>query len=197
MLADLFPDGEYAYTALFDSAQYARQTGTRENYLAALATLDRLYENFPNNEQNFYARLSQAGILRLLNSFGDARALYNEIINKYPSHKEIYLAWMGLGHSTLAQQGRYLDAAAIFERLYSLPDMPAAAKAEAAFMWAFALNRADRTREANEVLWGTSLRFLESGELDGPGSLLGWQKPFHARELPQGPRADARRARCL
>ena len=167
MLADLFPDGEYAYTALFDSAEYARQTGTRENYLAALATLDRLYENFPNNEQNFYARLSQAAILRLLNSFGDARALYNDIINKYPSHKEIYLAWMGLGNSTLAQQGRYLDAAAIFERLYSLPDIPAAAKAEAAFMWAFALNRADRTREANEVLWGTSLRFLEGGELDG------------------------------
>lgn len=97
-------------------------------------------------------------MLKLINSFADARALYNEILNKYPSHPEVRLAWLGLGDATLAQNARTLEAAAIFERLYSLPDMPPAARAEAAFKWSFALERAGKTSEANEVRWLTSFR---------------------------------------
>ena len=104
----------------------------------------------------------------------DARALYNEILNKYPSHPEVRLAWLGLGDATLAQNARTLEAAAIFERLYSLPDMPPAARAEAAFKWSFALERAGKTSEANEVRWLTSSELLKRPEREpGEGYWIG------------------------
>ncbi len=168
-LAKLRPGSDYAYSALFDSALYARQIGLESNYKAALSSLDKLCQDFPDDSRNFYARLAQAEILRMLNAFADARKLYNEIINKYSAHPEINLAWLGLADSTLAQGNRAADAAAIYERLYSLPEMPAAAKAEAAFKWAFALERAGRTREANEVWWITSSHLLSDPNIGVSG----------------------------
>lgn len=162
--ADLYPESPHLYGALFDSAQYARRTGTEENYKLALKSLDELCTRFPDNPRNFYARLEQADILRLVNDFGDAYKLYTDIINKYPAHPEIHLAWLGLGDTTLAQPNRNIDAAAIFEKLYYVPDMPVAAKAEAAFKWAFALARAGRTPEADEVRWLTSTELLKNKE---------------------------------
>lgn len=159
-LADADPKGAYAYDAISDAAQYARKLGLESDYKSALAMLDKLCKDFPDNPRNFYARLSQAEILRLLNAFADARKLYEEILNKYQSHPEIYLAWLGLGDCALAQQGRALNAVAIFERLYALPEMPVSAKAEAAFKCAYALERAGRNREANEMRWVMSQQLL-------------------------------------
>ncbi len=147
---------QYKYAALFDAAQYTKKIATEASYKLALSLLDRLCSDFPDEPRNFYAKLSQAEILRLVNSFADARKLYNEIINKFEKHPEIYLAWLGLGDSTLAQNNRMSDAVSIFERLYSLPEMPIAAKAEAAFKWIFALEKSGRTREANEIAWLTA-----------------------------------------
>ena len=166
-LAEADPKGPYAYSALFESAQYARRLGMDSDYRKAISALDRLCRDFPEDPRNFYARLHQAEILRLINAFGDARSLYNEIINKYQSHPEIYLAWLGLGDSMLAQTGRSSDAVAIFEKLYSLPGIPPAAQAEAAFKWGFALERAGRDREANELRWLTSSKLLSEGASGG------------------------------
>lgn len=164
-LADADPKGAYAYDAVSDAAQYARKLGLESDYKSALAMLDKLCADFPDNPRNFYARLSQAEILRLLNAFADARKLYEEIINKYQSHPEIYLAWLGLGDCALAQQGRALNAVAIFERLYALPEMPISAKAEAAFKCSYALERAGRSREADEMRWVTSQQLLAAHSL--------------------------------
>lgn len=161
-LAEKYPSSKFAYTALFDAAQYARKLGLDANYKTALSILDKLCATYPDNPRNFYTRLEQADILKLLNSFGDSRSLYNDIINKYAAHNEIHLAWLGLGDATLAQNARSLDAAAIFERLYSLPSMPPAAKAEAAFKWSFALERAGKINEANEVRWLTATQLLKN-----------------------------------
>lgn len=165
-LADADPKGIYAYDAISDAAQYARKLGLEADYKMALTMLDKLCKDFPDNPRNFYARLSQAEILRLLNAFADARKLYEEIINKYSSHPEIHLAWLGLGDCALAQPGKTLNAHAIFERLYALPDMPLAAKAEAAFKCAYALERAGRLREANEMRWVTSEQLLKNDDAD-------------------------------
>lgn len=159
-LAKLRPRSNYAYSALFDSALYARQIGSESNYKAALASLDKLCQDFPDDNRNFYVRLAQAEILRTLNDFADARKLYNDIINKYSTHPEINLAWLGLADSILAQRDKETNAAAIYERLYSLPEIPTSAKAEAAFKWAFALEKAGKMREANEVWWITSSHLL-------------------------------------
>ncbi len=168
-LAELKPQSNYAYTALFDSAMYARQIGLDSSYKSALATLDKLCNDFPDDSRNFYARIAQAEILRMLNVFADARKLYNGIINKYSTHPEIYLAWLGLADSTLAQKDRASDAVAIYERLYSLPEMPDDAKAEAAFKWGFALERANRVRDAKEVWWITSSNLLSKAKTGATG----------------------------
>ncbi len=164
-LADSDPKGPYAYDAVSDAAQYARKLGLEVDYKIALSMLDKLCSNFPDNPRNFYARMSQAEILRLLNAFADARKLYEEIINKYPAHPEVYLAWMGLGDCALAQPEQTLNAVAIFERLYALPEMPLQAKAEAAFKCAYALDRAGRAREADEMRWVTSEQLLSKSNL--------------------------------
>ena len=66
-----------------------------------------------------------------------------------------------MGDSILTQPDRASDAAAIFERLYSLPDIPAAAKAEAAYKWAFALAKSGKKLEADEVAWLTANALLK------------------------------------
>lgn len=161
-LTEKYPESRFAYSALFDAARYAVKVGLEASYKDALSILDKLCASHPDDPRNFYARLEQADVLKLLNSFADARALYNEILNKYPSHPEVRLAWLGLGDATLAQNSRTLEAAAIFERLYSLPKMPPAARAEAAFKWSFALERAGKPSEANEVRWLTSSELLKN-----------------------------------
>ncbi len=173
-LTERYPKSPFAYSALFDAARYAVRVGLDASYKDALAILDRLCAAHPDDPRNFYARLEQADVLKLLNSFADARALYNEILNKYPSHPEVRLAWLGLGDATLAQNSRTLEAAAIFERLYSLPGMPPAARAEAAFKWSFALERAGKSSEANEVRWLTASELLKSSEREpGEGYWIG------------------------
>lgn len=66
------PQGIYAYDARSVAAQYARKLGLEADYKMALTMLDKLCKDFPDNPRNFYARLSQAEILRLLNAFADA-----------------------------------------------------------------------------------------------------------------------------
>ena len=160
-LAENTKDSGLRYRAVFDAAEYMRKTASESSYRSALSLLDSLCIEYPDDQRNFYSRLSQADILRLLNSFADARKLYNEIINRFGKHPEIYLAWLGLGDSILTQPDRASDAAAIFERLYSLPDIPAAAKAEAAYKWAFALAKSGKKLEADEVAWLTANALLK------------------------------------
>ena len=150
------------YQAIFDAAEYMRKTASMSSYRSALSLLDSLCSEYPDDPRNFYCRLSQAAILRLINSFSDARKLYNEIINRFDKHPEIYLAWLGLGDSTLTQPARFGDAAAIYERLYSLPGIPVPAKAESAYKWAFALAKAGKREEADEVSWLTANALLNS-----------------------------------
>ena len=165
-LAESDPKGDYAYDAVSDAAQYARKVGLEADYKNALKMLDKLCADFPDSPRNFYSRLAQAEILRLLNAFPDARKLYEEIINNYQSHPEIHLAWLGLGDCVLAQPTRALNAVAIFERIYALPESSPATKAEAAFKCAYALERAGRTREANEMRWGTARQLLAKKPAD-------------------------------
>jgi len=169
-LADTYPKGPYAATALFEAAQYSRQMGLDVNYKNALVLLDTMSKNYPEDPKVFYARLMQGDILRILNAFAEARSIYEDIIAKWARHPEVYLAWMGLGDSLLAQQDKEAEASAIFERLYSLTDSPFDVKAEAAFKWGFALSRVKRTREAAEVWWLTSRGLLASdASLDDKG----------------------------
>lgn len=159
-LSESDPKGTYVYDAVTDAAKYSRKLGSESDYKTALSMLDKLCQAFPNDPRNFYVRLLQAEMLRLINAFADARKLYEEIINHYNTHPEIHLAWLGLGDCALAQQSKSVSAVTIFERLYALPDISVGVKAEASFKCAFALDRAERTREANEFRWVTANQLL-------------------------------------
>ena len=159
-LADADPNGTYAYTAITDIAKYSKKIGTPQNYKMALSMLDKLCNTSPKDPRNFYARITQADILRLLNAFADARKLYEEIINQYNSHPEIHLAWFGLGNCALALKLPTNEAVTIFERLYALPSASVAIKAEASYNCAKALDDAGRKSEANEIRWLTSIQLL-------------------------------------
>ncbi len=159
-LVDTYPDSKFASTAIFEAAHYARQMGTDSNYKNALVLLDNLCKNYPTDGKVFYARFMQGDILRILGSFADARAIYQDLQNAYPNHPEIYLAAMAIGDTLLAQKNKELDASLNFERLYALSNIPLEAKAEAAFKWGFAMQRMGRKREAAEIWWLTSKELL-------------------------------------
>ena len=100
-----------------------------------------------------------------------------------------------MGDATLAQKSRELDAAAVFERLYALPDMPFAAKAEAAFKWSFALERAGKTTEANEIRWQTANELLKNKVENEEGYWIGRSLYTLAKAFEsEGRMSDARAA---
>ena len=152
-LADAFPDGIYADAALFEAAVYARKIGLEKDYREAVKLLSELVSRYPDSPRVFAAKISQAEILRLMGDFSTAAALCQNIVLEYPSNPENRLALFALADSYLAIPNKANDAAAIFERVYSMPDTPEDLKAEAAFKWGFALKQADRAREAAEVWW--------------------------------------------
>ena len=158
ILYELDTKSQYAYDAVMDSAIYAEKLATPEDYKSAIRMFEKLCDDFPNNPRNYYARLSQAGILRKINNFADAKKLYEEIINQYGSHPEIHLAYLGLGDCE--QNLKPENAITIFEKIYALPNMPIAVKAESAHKCAIALEKKDRTKEANRYIWITSTELL-------------------------------------
>lgn len=152
-LADNFSDGLYADIALFEAANYSRKLGLKNDYRQAVRLLSDLISKYPNSPRLFYAKISQAEILRLMGDFATASVLYQDIISEYPNHSDILLAFAGLGDTYLALPNKSNEAAAIFERIYAMPDTPLDLKAESAFKWGFAINDAGRTNEAAEVWW--------------------------------------------
>ncbi len=169
-LADAFPDGAYADTALYDAAAYSRKLGLPGDYREAVSLLSRLVERYPKSPKVFYAKIAQAEILRLTGDFANAAAVYRNIIDEFEGRPQAILANMGLGDCLLAQTGRESEAAATFERIYSMPDIPREARAEAAYKCGFALERVGRTREAAEVWWVSANSFLGRADAAPPAS---------------------------
>lgn len=194
-LADADPKGIYAYDAISDAAQYARKLGLEADYKIALTMLDKLCKDFPDNPRNFYARLSQAEILRLLNAFADARKLYEEIINKYSSHPEIHLAgWARRLRPCPARKNpptptRFSSACTPF------PICPWRQRAEAAFKWRLcARTRRTFARSQRNALGhvGTA---VEERRCRRRRKILDRPKPLCARGLARSQRGKTRRSR--
>jgi len=167
--ADNNPASQYAPTALFEAAQYLREIALDSTFKDAIKILNTLYTNYPNDPKVFYARLSQAEILRLINAFAEAKNIYQDLINKFPNHPEVNLAQMGLGDTLLSQQGREIEASLVYERLSALPNIPINARAEAIYKLGFALERSGKHREAYETWWTLAGNILDSNEyLENP-----------------------------
>jgi cellulose synthase operon protein C len=163
-LADRYPDSEQAPVALWEAAISAEQRGLDATYREAISLLNRLVSTYPDSDLVFYARLRQGDILRKLNDFGTALIAYEDIVNRFPNHAELYLAQMDRADCIIAQSSgnpaRRADGVAIYERLMERQDVPPDFRAEASFKWAFNIDRQGDSSRAIDAYWMTINRFL-------------------------------------
>ncbi len=159
-----YPQSQYAPIALFEASQYLKSTGQDNSYKQALLLLSELIKKYPNSELIFYAKISQCEMLRMLNAFSEASNIYQDIINTYNTHKDINTAHIGLGDTLLAREGNEAKAAMQYERAYNLANADINSKAEAGYKFGFALEKAGRISEAQEIWFMSYTELLEDKE---------------------------------
>lgn len=164
-LADESPASKYAPIALWEAALNAEKRGLTSTYQESVTVLERLVNDYPGHPLVFYARLKQGDLLRELNDFGTAQLLYEELINQFPNHPERYRAEISRADCFLAQasqnRSRLEDAAAIYQRLIDLPDIPLDLRVEAGTKWGLSVAKRDNEARAEEVFMLVINRFLK------------------------------------
>lgn len=163
-MVDANRTSEFAALALYEAAILAERQGLDRNLSEAHNILERLVQNYPDDELVFHARLKQGDLLRKLNDFGSARLVYEDLINNRAQHPDVLLAQMELARSLFAQaannQANFESAVAIFERLRDLSSAPADLRVEAGYMWGYALARRGQGANAQAVLWSVVESFF-------------------------------------
>jgi TolA-binding protein len=175
-LVERYPESQLAPQALYEAALYCERRGS-DLFPEAIVLQNDLAEQYPESPLHFYARLKQGNLLRSMNDFAGAQIVYENLINRYPSHELRYLAELSRADCLLAlagnEAGELVDVIAQLERLLDLPNLPLDFQAEAAYKWAFALERSGRNENAKEVLSLNVGRLLldteQAGRLSAPG----------------------------
>ncbi len=161
-LADERKDSEFAPLALYEAALNAERRGLDDYLREAYNLLERLVHDYPGDDLVFYARLKQGDLLRKLNDFKTARQFYDNLINNYGQHPDVLLAQLGLAYSLFAQGGNSVvnteSAAAIYERIRDLPTAKVDLRAEAGYMWGYALAKRGPAKNPDEKSSGDSVR---------------------------------------
>jgi len=163
-LADRFPDSEYAPLALYEAAINAEKRGQDAFLTEANQLLERLAQEYPNDNFLFYARLKQADLLRKLNQFSAAQQIYEYLENNYLDRPDRLVAQLSLADCLMAQTAtdplKFEAAISRLERLVDLPNAPVDLRVEAGVKLALAWDgHGDRAR-AKEILWTVVTRFL-------------------------------------
>ncbi|ADE55458.1 tetratricopeptide repeat protein [Coraliomargarita akajimensis] len=167
VLADTYSESPLASQAIYEAGLLGERRGV-EHYADAVRILSRLAETYPEDALVFPAQLKQADLLRLMNDFSGAQIIYENLINRYPEHPLLYIAMLSRADCMLAlarnDLARLEDASLVLERLLDLPGLPLDVQAEAAYKWAFALQRREMWDAAQEVYGLLSDRFLLNAE---------------------------------
>jgi TolA-binding protein len=163
-LADNFPGSEYAPMALYEAAINAEKRGQDAFLTEANQLLERLAQEYPDDNFLFHARLKQADLLRKLNQFGAAQQIYEYLENNYQDRPDRLVAQLSLADCLMAQTAtdplKFEAAISRLERLFDLPNAPIDLRVEAGVKLALAWEgHGDRSR-AKEILWLTVTRFL-------------------------------------
>ncbi len=159
-----YKNSEYAPLALYDAALNLERQGLDRQLQEAYQRLERLIQDYPQDDLVFYARLKQGDLLRKLNDFATARQVYEYLVNNYAGHPDELVAQLALADSLFAQGGNsvvnYESAATIYERLRDLPSAPVDLRAEAGFKWGYGLVKRGQAAKAQEVFWSVIDAFL-------------------------------------
>lgn len=157
-LADNFKDSPYAPYALYQAALYAERRGQEQYYKEAYDLLEDIVLNFKDSGLVYYARLRQGNLLRLMNKYGAAQTLYEDLVNthRYPGFADGLTAELALADCYAAQAAtdasKAESAAAIYERLLDQQSAPADLRVEAGYK--FGLNLVSRAElQRVETVW--------------------------------------------
>lgn len=139
-LADDFERHPYAPYALYRAALNAEQRAQNEYYEQAYGILERLVNDYKDDDLVFHARLKQGDLARRLNDFPRARLTYEFLINNYAQQHpagvlsaELALAACHRAQITPSDVSHFESALAILERLQDLPAATADLRVEAGF----------------------------------------------------------------
>lgn len=163
-LADNYPESEYAPMALYEAALNAERRGQDAFLTEANQLLERLAQDYPNDNFLFHARLKQADLLRKLNQFSAAQQIYEYLENNYQDRPDRLVAQLSLADCLMAQTAtdpaKFEAAISRLERLVDLPNAPVDLRVESGVKLALAWEgRGDRAR-AREILWSLATQFL-------------------------------------
>ncbi len=160
--ADDYPGSTLIPQALFEAALHSQRQGP-DHYGEAVILLDRLVQDHPGSDLVYYAGLKQGDLLRLMNNFAGAQLIYENLINRFPSHRLRYAAELSRADciAALAQgEGQLAEALAILERLLDQPDIPVEVRIEAGYKWGNILTRNQDTSAAKTVFGLVTSRYL-------------------------------------
>jgi uncharacterized protein (UPF0147 family) len=99
-----------------------------------------------------------------MNDFAGAQLIYENLINRFPTHELRYAAELSLADSIAAlsqdSPGQLLEAAAILERLVDRPDVPKEVRIEAGYKWGNILSKSDDSAAARTAYSLEAGRYL-------------------------------------
>ena len=167
-LADRFKKSRYAPRALYEAALHLERRGMDENLKEGVDLLERLIQEYPDNELVFYARLRQANLLRRRNEFGSALELCELLLgNKlYRDHPEKNSASMLRVDCMLAlarnDRQKLLDVAEAYGELKSAQKHIPEIHAEAAYKEGLVFRRMENVARAKVIYFRDIIKFFLS-----------------------------------
>lgn len=166
-IGDLYPQSKYAPLALFEAAAKAEQRGLPASFDQAIALLERIIRNYPDQRRlRFQARLRQGEILRKMSQFASAAGVYRTLMQQARNDLEQYTAQLHLAYCLIAlgnlDQQNLEDARSYLERIRQIRTLPADLRAEAGFQEGFILRRLNKETQALEVLGEVSSEWFRS-----------------------------------
>lgn len=179
-LADDFPDDQhFAPYALYKAALNAERRGQDDYLEDAIRLIERLVNTYPKSDLVFWARFKQGDLLRKLNQFGSAVQIYEQLVNNYGQHHDVYAATLAQADCYAAQGAgdvsQLESAIAIYERLQVVPQAPVELRIEAGYKRGDALLRRGAVERAQATWWEVVNTFL----IDAPTTAqLGARGPY-------------------
>jgi len=158
-----YPGSSLVPQALFEAALHCQRQGSA-HYAEAVVLLDKLVKEYPASGLAYHSGLKQGDLLRLMNDFAGAQLIYENLINRFPTHELRYAAELSLADSIAAlsqdSPGQLLEAAAILERLVDRPDVPKEVRIEAGYKWGNILSKSDDSAAARTAYSLVAGRYL-------------------------------------
>ena len=156
MLADKYPESDYAAEALLEAALNAEKRDSSK-FKQSIKLLNQLVNTYVDSPLVFFALRHQGDLLRKASDFSGAVSVYDNLIQKFPNHPNRYLAELSRLDCLLALADQntnfdFKEIIAELERLSDLPNLPTEFQLEVRFKIAFIFSKIDEASLANKVI---------------------------------------------